>query len=244
MKSTPILFSGPMVRAIREGRKMQTRRAVNLDKWWSQKWAENFVFCKDPSTYMVTEWGLTPDEPHNQSLNVPYRHLEDPEIPWNECGMEGIECPFGQPGDQLWVKETFVCENPAYVAGYKAEPWRGSPDPDTARILFAADPVHQNIGIRWRPSIFLPRWASRINLEVTAVRVERLQDISEADAIAEGVTIHMDAEITAATVPGIKGPAYLEYFDLWQTINGPGSWDQNPWVWVVEFQQIPSPNQA
>jgi hypothetical protein len=130
-------------------------------------------------------------------------------------------CPYGQPGDRLWVRECF---------GYPAN------DKTRADIRYRAD--GGGLLGDWRPSIHMPRAASRITLEITGVRCEKLQDISEADAKAEGVTVLVDAEITAAVVPGIRGPAYLEYFVLWDSINGPGSWDANPYVWVVEFKRI------
>jgi hypothetical protein len=194
MKERPILFSGPMVRAILEGRKSQTRRVVK----------HRNDSCGDP---------IMPNDPR-------------------------MPCPFGGPGDRLWVRETWCCENPAYVAQYKEEPWRGSPDPDNARILYAADPVHQNAGCSWRPSIFLPRWASRITLEVTGVRVERLQDISEADAMAEGVTQGVYRGPTGSIVATCEDQVVEGYRDLWESINGPGFWDANPWVWVVEFKRV------
>lgn len=87
----------------------------------------------------------------------------------------------------------------------------------------------------WRPSIHMPRWASRITLEVTSVRVERLQDISEADALAEGVNAHQDHHGRPTT--SIYSPVQA-YRDLWEQINGPGSWDANPWVWAVDFKRL------
>ena len=91
-------------------------------------------------------------------------------------------------------------------------------------------------GVRWKPSIYMPRWASRITLEVTGVRVERLQDISEADAIAEGCSLECMTPTGDDSGSAIHGPG--GYIALWESINGPGSWDVNPWLWVVEFKRV------
>lgn len=135
-------------------------------------------------------------------------------------------CPYGRPGDRLWVRETWLTVNgddTFYRADYLADP--------------AGDRAH---GVAWTPSIHMPRARSRITLEVTGVRVERLQDISEEDARAEGVERsgecnwrdyldHPHNDFTSAR---------RSYRSLWDSINGPGSWDANPWVWVVEFRRV------
>jgi hypothetical protein len=152
-KERPILFSAPMVRAILDGTKTQTRRI-----------------------------------------------------------MKTAECKYGKSGDRLWVRETWQevswpPTGPRFV--YKAD---GDASPD-----------------RWRPSIHMPRWASRITLEVESVRVERLQECSEADAKAEGCSPLGDDTSQAYR---------LGYMHLWGQINGPGSWEANPWVWVITFKRI------
>lgn len=130
-------------------------------------------------------------------------------------------CPYGQPGDRLWVRETF-CDD-----------WQ-----DTRGIVYRADGgldgEMADAGCKWRPSIHMPRAASRITLEVTGVRVERLQDISIPDAMAEGVVE------TNTNLRGLEPCMEWCYAfeDLWQSINGPGSWDANPWVWVIEFKKV------
>lgn len=138
-----------------------------------------------------------------------------------EKGDGRIHCPYGQPGDRLWVRECF---------GYS--------DSEDETLTYRADNPSRphETPARWRPSIHMPRWASRITLEVTGVRVERLQEISEADAKAEGVP----CEIIFGTDRGIDGKAFpiREYRDLWESINGLGSWEANPFVWVVEFKRI------
>ncbi len=211
MKERPILFSAPMVRAILSGQKTQTRRVVKPQPEWT-----------DPSTAWLNGDG--------HSGPGWYAHNAD----YPEEGSLFYRCPYGQPGDRLWVRETFQ---------------RFS---DDGEIMYRADPVSFQAmnelkcdecqEARWRPSIHMPRWASRILLEVASVRVERLNEISEADAIAEGVQptgggrYWLGAE---GLTP--RGAARDAYRDLWESINGAGAWDKNPWVWVVEFKRIESP---
>lgn len=135
------------------------------------------------------------------------------------------DCPYGIAGDRLWVREAWHTDNPEYIARYKAEPYLGDPDPDNAQICYRADLVHENSGCVWRPSIHMPRWASRITLEITKVRVERLQDISEEDALAEGQ-------------PCNDRTARSNYMILWDSLHGKGAWNNNPFVWVIEFSRV------
>lgn len=143
-----------------------------------------------------------------------------------------FSCPYGKPVDRLWVRETWQHEN---------YPW-GPYDPDNA-VFYRADYIDDELGIdleksrdgirrKWNPSIHMPRSASRILLEVTNVRVERLRDISEEDAIAEGVI----PSIVGSDLDHLKYRA--GYQTLWESINGHGSWDLNPWVWVVEYRVL------
>jgi hypothetical protein len=120
----------------------------------------------------------------------------------NRLGSKVARCPYGQPGDRLWVREAW-----AYVD-----------DEVDGRLEYRA--TCELAGVKWLPSIHMPRWASRITLEITAVRVERLQDISEDGAKAEGV------------------PDRNAYHKLWEQINGAGSAVADPWVWVVEFALV------
>lgn len=181
MKERPILFSGPMVLAILDGRKTMTRRVVK----------------PQPA----------------KSCNVASE---------TACDLLARGCPYGAPGDRLWVRETFALMEQ-----------RMSPPEMQGGVLFRASWTYLNTEPIWRPSIFMPRWASRINLEITGVRVERLQDISEQDAISEGVTV---------TWYGDNGPEDFDHIkpftQLWSKINGQASWDANPFVWVVEFRRV------
>lgn len=162
------------------------------------------------------------------------RRVVKPAPDWKPVG-----CPYGQPGDRLWVRETHYLHGVWSVRkddGGKRR-WTFHPSRDmgvqftepNGFIKGRSTTVH---GWYRRPSIHMPRWASRITLEVTGVRVERLQDISEADAIAEGVN-------NSLHLPGGRF-ARENFAHLWWTINGDGSWEANPWVWVVEFRRVAS----
>ena len=177
MREHPIIFSGPMVRAILEGRKTQTRRVMRPK----------------------------PTEPF-----LPFTA---------EC-----PCPYGHPGDRLWVRETWR------VNGNKHDYAIASRDD----VFYRADESY-NEGVGWKPSIHMPRMFSRLPLEVTGVRVERVQDISYADCVAEGIVDVARAEKRTRRV----GEAPIEQFAaLWDSINAKRgySWESNPWVWVVEFK--------
>lgn len=142
-----------------------------------------------------------------------------------------LRCRYGVPGDRLYVRETWQAVN----GNDRARHIVTHPAPDRGWIEYAATPRDDEPAYKWRPSIHMPRWASRITLDVTGIRVERLQDISEADAIAEGVNVHSDHHGKPRT--SIYSPVQA-YRDLWESINGEGSWDANPWVWVVEFPRV------
>lgn len=137
--------------------------------------------------------------------------------------------PYGQPGDRLWVRETWSREFEGGVC-YRADDAPG----EVAEFVDAqGNPIK---GSRWKPSIHMPRWASRITLEITGVRVERLQDISEADAQAEGCALECMTPTGDDSGSAIWGPG--GYIALWESLNGPGSWEANPWVWVIEFKRV------
>jgi hypothetical protein len=199
-KERPILFSGPMVRAILEGRKTQTRRTYKLQK--------------------EMEW---------------YQDLGGEAEGWytNGIGWWNVEeevCPYGKLGDRLWIREAWAHEFVGNEIAYK----------------FRAD-HHTGLEKRdgdqkWKPSIHMPRIACRLMLEITGTRVERLNEISVDDAIAEGIEpvrgiwkLYGERTIGSAVATGQPRKSYAS---LWQSINGPGSWAANPWVWVVEFKVL------
>ena len=136
-----------------------------------------------------------------------------------------IKCPYGREGDHLWVRETWAKSLHNYLYAADCVVSEG-PQGNTDDWDWSCGPNH------WRPSIFMTRAASRITLEITGVRVERLQEISEEDAMAEGVQAVISGKCHGWT------PHVLEYCILWDKINGPGSWDANPYVWAVGFKRI------
>lgn len=154
---------------------------------------------------------------------------------WLNALGEDFVCPYGNSGDQLWVKET-------HAVWSKSDIERKDP----ASIVYRVESKNMPLtGQRWRPSIFMPRWASRITLEIESVRVERLQDISDEDAKAEGIGRHTKRGVEWFDIypkpddyPGATNDPRLSYRTLWESINGTGSWDNNPWVWVITFKRV------
>ena len=155
----------------------------------------------------------------------------NPMSAWWETGKDINHCPYGQPGDRLWVRETWArvgTTDPGYLT-YRATYPRCLP----AGLENVPADI-RDAGERWRPSIHMPRAACRILLEITAVRVERLQDVTEQQALAEGV-----ASCAQDLDPDGNGYSPGELFSiLWSSINGTDSWNANPWVWVVEFKRV------
>lgn len=219
-KERPILFSGPMVQAILDGRKTQTRRIMK-----PQPISLDDSFGQAPCV------GISNDRAAVQCNEL--------------CKV--ITCPYGKTGDRLWVRETFSMKRND-GAEYES-PWYKS-DADKYGLMGMDEngPVYIEHLI-WKPSIHMPRHASRINLEITSIRVERLQDISESDAIAEGIepTPGRDGHNDRWLFKNLRGSlseysstAYPKdaYRSIWESINGATSWDANPWVWVIEFPRF------
>ncbi|MCD2460419.1 hypothetical protein LRM39_18285 [Enterobacter cloacae complex sp. 2021EL-01261] len=150
---------------------------------------------------------------------------------------DALRCPFGSVGDRIWVRETW------------AEAGAGAPDLKLYRANYPEHvPAHyENVPpvdeIRWTPSIHMPRWASRITLEIVGVRVERLQDISQADAVAEGAPQSHPSIDAVSQQHGFPDFSRSWYGQTWQSIYGAESWQFNPWVWVIEFKRIEEADQ-
>ncbi|EZR10458.1 morphogenetic protein [Klebsiella pneumoniae] len=194
-----MIFNAEMVRALLDGRKTQTRRPI--------KWKQT----------RFTEIGERED---------------GSKWPWSEDAEHACDfwhpCPFGAVGDRIWVREAFRVHSRATDVAtlvYKASE-RNSWTEQTRRVPVAVcnKPATPE---KWTPSLHMPRWASRILLEITGVRVERLRSMSQDDARAEGVI--------AASGPMEAGLAFRE---LWDSIYGEESWKANPWVWVIEFKRV------
>lgn len=210
MRELPIPFTAPNAALVLAGLKVQTRRAV--------KGLLGDAFYAGPGR----------DGRHE--------FAQEQVASGGFMQALALRCPHGQIGDRLWVRE----------------PWRATPGldgsppreiPQDQRIWYVADekPTRgPGVRARYRQAMFMCRWMSRILLEVTEVRVERLNDISEADACAEGARA---ADIVTGREVLFPGPSkagsyVLHYRDIWESINGPGSWDLNPWVWVITFRRV------
>ncbi len=206
MRERPILFNGEMVRAILDGRKTQTRRVIKPQPFWV---ASSGRWC----------WEI-PKRAQNPGCSTT---AVTASRQWHEYLPDGC-CPYGVPGDKLWVRETW--KSTGLLANSTPRYTRAC-----GRFAYRADLAQRDrdLHIPWRASIHMPRWASRITLEVTDVRVERVQDITEDGAIREGCcdANHKDFHVGA-------------FHDLWDSINAKRGfgWDSNPWVWVVEFKRV------
>ncbi|EDV5024166.1 hypothetical protein ID80_004852 [Salmonella enterica subsp. enterica serovar Ball] len=203
MKERGMIFNAEMVRAILDGRKTQTRRPI---KWKQTRFTE--IAERDDGSL----W------------------------PWAEdCERGGdiwFACPYGEIGDRIWVRETFRVHSRATDVAtlvYRASV-RNSWTEQTHRVPVAVcnKPATPE---KWTPSIHMPRWASRLTLEITGVRVERLRDLSEDDAKSEGIT-----PPSGGVLPGWE--YRINFRDLWMDIYGTDNWEANPWVWVIEFKRV------
>lgn len=232
-KERPILFSAPMVRALLDGTKTQTRRVVTNPH-------------RNDYGFVLQDYGKGwwPYRSHDGESGCYLDRQKDGDY-YSEASLR---CPFGQSGDRLWVREAWQ----HHEGGAVYDAAGGVADTFEPETIYRAS--HPNYPGPWRPSIHMPRWASRIDLEVTGVRVERLQDISEGDALAEGITSVRSPEwdgahwpkwrreFDAAKARGAKpplGPSPSEvYRALWEDISSAKSWAANPWVWAVTFRRI------
>lgn len=220
MKERPILFSTPMVKAILEGRKTVTRRIIkpqplpcNHGSFTEAEWRN-----------LPTEWHFFDDNPDEWYCALCGNGVDG--------GGNGMKCRYGTEGDILWVRETW-CRDLDVEGGFLYKATEPEAEDDEGRSP-------------WKPSIHMPRVACRLNLKVLSIRVERLHDITEEDAIREGIEVlHKDGEpvfyknyLPVDTIATTNPLA--SFLSLWVSINGPKSWDSNPWVWRIEFERTGS----
>ena len=206
MKERGMIFNGEMVRAILDGRKTQTRRIVKLS--------------------------------HERGMKNPVVRGKNGEASYVGCRLAAMLCPFGKPGDRIWVRETF--QGPL-VSEDLFEEYRAYPEKfeKPQYCEYAADggtkpeycDLDDNLRHGWLPSIHMPRWASRILLEITDVRVERLASISQEDAAKEGYPANPEPY-------GGSMDKWLWFRQLWDSIYPEQSFSHNPWVWVIEFKRV------
>lgn len=232
MKQTGLMFKGELVRAILEGRKTQTRRVMKPQPATVERWKHG-----EPTLETSANWTVMRDASGKG---------------WSNCGP--FRCPYGKTGDLIYVRENFY-QDGQWCLRTGCEPddpngrfWSGS-----SRILFAADcggnlppPMDSMSTWRSRPSIHMPKWAARIWLEIAGVRVERLQDISNEDALAEGVNriSHGREGYFYSAIRNDQHPKNWCYPDdafreLWDSTGG--DWSANPWVWVIDFKRTNKP---
>lgn len=212
-KEKPVLFGAEMVRAIMECRKTQTRRIINKLNGFGD----------------ITEFKVSDTRGYDWTFR-------NKRMLWNDLRHDELmaACPWGKPGERLWVREAW-------------QPWQLNGDP---AVLYRADKAilpceeaskYQVFAaeLPWKPSIHMPRWACRLMLEITGIRVERIQDISEDDAIAEGCKAEYHEIPDSPFSPGeIAGhSAFEDFASLWHEAY-PDSWDRNDWVWVIDFKKV------
>ena len=207
----PMLFNAPMVLAILDGRKTQTRQVVkphpesDIQSVYPDASENGFIFWSAPPSDKLAEF--TKEQYQDQGINPPH-----------------------PVGSRIWVRETWR----AYDRMLECPCYDYCQCPPTGTILYRAS--HAVCDEKWRPSVHMPRWASRITLEITDVRVQRLQEISGIDAKAEGVSVPAHIPQDGADLDWAR----REFQSLWNSIHGPDAWEQNPWVWAYTFRRVES----
>jgi hypothetical protein len=236
MTERPIPFRDWEVRAILKGRKTQTRRVIKPQPApFVQSTPDRHPTTRtDPYIDAYCGERKTPENPRGMSRDWHWWTAD------NRLGRLVARCPYGAPGDTLWVRETWGAVSPTdepvpLALGqceieYRADLPPGCTDGPGE---WPADERNSDAP-KWRPSIHMPRWASRITLRITDVRVERLQDVSRQDCVAEGCAGGH------GSIPGYPYSATpREHFHhIWTSIHAPGAWDANPWVWVISFERV------
>lgn len=225
MKERGMIFNGEMVRAILDGRKTQTRRIMKVQ----------------PESNQLGLLLITDSTKHS---DIGKYHWAESNATGNHVRSKLFSCPFGAVGDRIWVRETWSSDFANYYPNDRV--WYAADNNrrldievvDGVRGIYSPESdVH--VPFRWQPSIHMPRWASRILLEITDVRVERLNSISQEDAQAEG--LELTGWRPTYSDPDSGGEVmtpYDNFAELWSSIYGDESWKANPWVWVISFKRV------
>lgn len=219
MKERGMIFNGEMVRALLDGRKTQTRRIMKPQPgpcprgghWWPSNVFKTMLHVEEEMQNGKGGWG----------------------------GLVGDACPFGDVGDRIWVRETFCPVDDTQYGGEKWVDYRATPRYEARHPAGWDSAPNDAEALKWRPSIHMPRWASRILLEITDVRVELLNSISQEDAQAEG--LELTGWRPTYSDPDSGGEVmtpYDNFAELWSSIYGDESWQANPWVWVIKFKRV------
>ncbi|ENY6067781.1 TPA: hypothetical protein MXP62_004075 [Klebsiella pneumoniae] len=222
MTERGMIFNAEMVRAILDGRKTQTRRIMKVQ----------------PESNQLGLLLITDSTKHS---DIGKYHWAESNATGNHVRSKLFLCPFGAVGDRIWVRETFCPVDDTQYDGEKWVDFRATPRYEASHPAGWDSAPNDAEALKWRPSIHMPRWASRILLEITDVRVERLNAISEEDARAEGI---IDGGCLNCGEPEPCGCANPEpdatdaFAYLWQSIYGQENWNANPWVWVISFERI------
>ncbi|EOV2106221.1 hypothetical protein ACOD9E_005713 [Klebsiella pneumoniae] len=222
MTERGMIFNAEMVRAILDGRKTQTRRIMKVQ----------------PESNQLGLLLITDSTKHS---DIGKYHWAESNATGNHVRSKLFLCPFGAVGDRIWVRETFCPVDDTQYDGEKWVDYRATPRYEASHPAGWDSAPNDAEALKWRPSIHMPRWASRILLEITDVRVERLNAISEEDARAEGI---IDGGCLNCGEPEPCGCANPEpdatdaFAYLWQSIYGQENWNANPWVWVISFERI------
>lgn len=261
MKERPILFSAPMVRAILADEKSATRRMVKpqppteaeAEDAGCQRFALHPRVARTVKAYYCAQYDALPKESGAFDVTGSVGYVRD------RCGQTEWTCPYGVPGDRLWVRETWAYKGGdeyLYQREQGAVSCRATWQEDRPVQFPDLAPFSDYVpGGKWRPSIFMPRWASRLTLEVVSVGCERLKAITDASAVAEGARFrdvgdyHDGAKrpgwsmkrphpVDAGEPDDCLGSARFAFGSLWNEIHGDGAWDANPYVWVVEFKRV------
>ncbi|MEC7314245.1 hypothetical protein Q5681_19275 [Klebsiella pneumoniae] len=221
MTERGMIFNAEMVRAILDGRKTQTRRVMKVQPESNQL-----------GLLLITD--------STKRSDIGKYHWAESNATGNHVRSKLFSCPFGAAGDRIWVRETFCPVDDTQYGGEKWVDYRATPRYEASHPAGWDSAPNDAEALKLRPSIHMPRWASRILLEITDVRVERLNSIHDVDAMREGIQNLTTCSHADFGIPGVVNAQHpVRAFQLlWESIYGADSWRANPWVWVIEFKRV------